>query len=152
LERSLADLSDIRYLVAHTRYESTQLIRTVLLKHFEDVFTTSEAVLESAKAIEALAEKVGEAVQQVLQVGSNLPRAQLQDIYQDANLAEPAKSGLHMGSIWRLSKEEDRPYVVGFAIWAASLMHLMLHKAYCVLYFPLAKDQQSALGAEIRPA
>jgi hypothetical protein len=31
--------------------------------------------------------------------------------------------------------------VIKFAAWAASLLHLMLHKAYCVLYYPLAKIQ-----------
>lgn len=144
--------TDIRYLVARMRYESTQTIRTILVRHFEDAYTSSEAVLESAEAIEQLGTKVSEAMQQILQVGSSLPRPQLAKIYQNEHMVEPAKSsGLHMGSVWPLSPDEDRPYVVGFAIWAVSLMHLMLHKAYCVLYFPLAKDQQSPLGVELRP-
>lgn len=148
---SAADLwTDIRYVVARMRYECTHLIRSVLLGHFEDRFTSFEAVSEVANEIEALGSRVKDAVERVLQVGSKLSRSQLTVIYQEENVAEPNDASVNMDGAWPVSASEERPYVVGFAIWAASLMHLMLHKAYCVLYFPLAKNRQSSLGSDVR--
>lgn len=142
--------ADIRYLVARMRYESTQLIRSVLLGHFEDRFTSLEAVSDTARAIDDLGSNVREAVDRVLKVGSKLSRSQLMVIYQEENTTDPKGAGLNLDDRWPVSTDEERPYVVCFAVWAASLMHLMLHKAYCVLYFPLAKDRQSSLGSDIR--
>lgn len=148
---SAADLwADIRYVVARMRYECTQLIRSVLLGHFEDRFTSLEAVSETANDIEELGSRVKDAVERVLQVGSKLSRSQLTVIYQEEVIAEPNDASVDMDDTWPVSADEERPYVVGFAIWAASLMHLMLHKAYCVLYFPLAKNRQSSLGSDVR--
>jgi hypothetical protein len=142
--------ADIRYLFARVRYESSQIMRKILLKHFEDDLRSSDAVLEMVQVIERLGLRVKSAVHQMLAVGSDLPRARLLEIYRDYSMVESATEASHIENVWSFAKDENRPHVVGFAAWAASIMHLMLHKAYCVLYFPIAKDQQSRFGAEVR--
>ncbi|ETN37498.1 uncharacterized protein HMPREF1541_07120 [Cyphellophora europaea CBS 101466] len=142
-------LPDIRYVVAKVRYETTKVIRGILLGHFEEHFTSLEAVSETASSIESLGETVKTAIDRILQVGSKLSRHELLEIYQSENLAVPEGAST-INDTWRVDASESRSHVVGFAIWATSLLHLMLHKAYCILYFPLAKDQHSDFGADIR--
>ncbi|KIV88836.1 hypothetical protein PV10_08474 [Exophiala mesophila] len=144
--------SDIRYLVAATRYDTTKTIRGILIGHFEDKYTSSARVNDAAKDLDALSKRIKKAVSRVLAVGSQLPRQQLLDIYRTGRFepGEPAVPALSFGSSWAAEADQKQPEVVAFAAWAASLLHLMMHKAYCVLYYPLARETTGHLGADIR--
>ena len=50
--------------------------------------------------------------------------------------------------VWSLRPDADDKEVIDFSAWAAILLHLMVHKAYCVLYRPLFSDQ-SMSGSEV---
>ena len=51
---------------------------------------------------------------------------------------------------WDLQPGIDDKEVVEFSAWAALLLHLMVHKAYCVLYRPLFRDPSMAAYGDIR--
>lgn len=145
---------DIRYLVAATRYDTTKTIRGILIGHFEDKYTSSARVDDAAKVLDALSKRINKAVSRVLAVGSRLLKQQLQDIYSAGHIetgdATAAVTVLSFGSSWDAEAGQKQSEIVAFAAWAASMLHLMLHKAYCVLYYPLARDATSRLGTDIR--
>lgn len=148
--------ADIRYLVAATRYDTTKTIRGILIGHFEDKYTSSARVDDAAKVLDALSKRINKAASRVLAVGSRLPKQQLQDIYRAGSIgagdatATAAVTALSFDSSWDAEAGQKQSEIVAFAAWAASLLHLMLHKAYCVLYYPLARDATSQLGNDIR--
>lgn len=47
--------------------------------------------------------------------------------------------------VWTLNTNPEDKEIIGFSAWSALLLHLMVHKAFCVLYHPLFRD--SALMA-----
>lgn len=147
----LTEVVDVRYLVAETRYETTRIIRGILLGHFEDAYTSQAKVTDTVHNLEELAKKIKSTIERILKIGSRLSRRQLNDMYQSENNLDSTTASSRFDSVWKVVQNESRESVVKFAAWAASLLHLMLHKAYCVLYYPLAKDPNTEIGMDIRP-
>jgi hypothetical protein len=51
---------------------------------------------------------------------------------------------------WKLEPDENDSEVFNFSSWSSILLHLMVHKAFCVLYHPLFKDATMASNVAIR--
>ena len=49
--------------------------------------------------------------------------------------------------LWAVDAEIKHPAVAGFRSWAAILLHLLLHKAFLVLYHPLYRNADADLRA-----
>ncbi|KAK5206792.1 hypothetical protein LTR07_010053 [Exophiala xenobiotica] len=138
---------DIRYIVASRRYEITKEIRVVLKCHFEDHFSSPDHVNEVAKRLDAVAEGVNSTIETLLKVRSSRPRITERSHRSRAgqNPAAPM-----FERVWSLQPDPGDQEVIDFSSWAALLLHLMVHKAYCVLYRPLFKDQSISSHEMIR--
>lgn len=51
--------------------------------------------------------------------------------------------------VWRLGNGHDQE-VLNFCAWSAILLHLMVHKAFCVLYHALFRDPDMVSNPQIR--
>ncbi|EXJ59211.1 hypothetical protein A1O7_06643 [Cladophialophora yegresii CBS 114405] len=125
---------DIRYLVASHRYAITKEMREILVLHFEDSFETLEAVEESADRLRRIATRISPAVETLLTVLKNTDSA--------ASTVPETRGTMHpdIGQTWTLQPNPNDKDIVNFSAWSAMLLHLMVHKAYCVLYHPLFRD------------
>ncbi|KAJ9494340.1 hypothetical protein H2202_010123 [Exophiala xenobiotica] len=133
--------------VASRRYEITKEIRVVLKCHFEDHFSSPDHVNEVAKRLDAVAEGVNSTIETLLKVRSSRPRITERSHRSRAgqNPAAPM-----FERVWSLQPDPGDQEVIDFSSWAALLLHLMVHKAYCVLYRPLFKDQSISSHEMIR--
>ncbi|KIV83414.1 hypothetical protein, variant [Exophiala sideris] len=123
---------DIRYMVAAQRYEVTKEIRTILKCHFEDHFQGLEHVSDVARQLRAVAERARITTETLLNAGSS---------YSANSDTEALPTATRpFARVWKLRPDTDDKEVGDFLAWAALLVHLMVHKAYCVLYRPLFRD------------
>ena len=53
-------------------------------------------------------------------------------------------------NIWRLEPDGSDPDMLSFRSWSAVLLHLMIHKASCVLYYPLFQDPAIVISTLVR--
>ncbi|KIW31647.1 hypothetical protein, variant 1 [Cladophialophora immunda] len=139
---------DVRYLVASRRYEITREIRRVLVLHFEDAFQSPEVVADCAGRLRMIADRTSATVDTLLKARataeakvarSSTPRA-----------VEQASSMLDFDRVWTLRPDPSDKEAVDFTAWSALLLHLMVHKAYCVLYHPLFRDPAMLADENIR--
>jgi len=140
----------VRFLVAARRYEATKEIRRILRYHFEDAFQSPEQVHEAAKHLGEVAKQINATAQLLLATDSTTshqPSAASPNVTRaKASTTEP-KAFDHR---WRLDSDENDLEVVNFSSWASVLLHLMVHKAFCVLYHPLFKDTTMSSSVAIR--
>jgi hypothetical protein len=133
---------DLRYLVAFQRYEITKEIRSVLIGHFEDHFQSLEHVNDMARRLKSLAEKTGTTTETLLRSRGSSVSGHSQ--------ADPGGVSDAFDRVWRVRPDAGDLEVANFAAWAAPLLHLMVHKAYCVLYHPLFRDPNMGAYESIR--
>lgn len=124
-------------MVALQRYKVTKEIREVLKHHFEDYFQSLDQVNEVAKRLKDVENSVKSTIETLLRSnsGSSTPTATRRSVVQDERL-DPRP----FDRVWGLRPAPDDKDVVDFSTWAVFLLHLMVHKAYCVLYRPLFRD------------
>src|SRR5882757_9403904 len=142
---------DIRYMVASQRYEITQEIRGVLKGHFEDYFQSLDHVNSAAKRLRKVAERANSTTQ-------TLFKSSASSVSNHSNIASPANGRAEnpgtmpraFDRVWKLEPEVNDQEVVEFSAWSALLLHLMVHKAYCVLYRPLFRDPSMGAHESIR--
>lgn len=144
------DLVDVRYLVASTRYEVTKVIRSILRYHFEDAFQSRVKIHAMIQRLDHIAVKVRATIQTLLKIGSQSPHRQPGGKYPHSYSVGQNEKATSFDRIWRASADETDPEATGFASWSAMLLHLMIHKAFCVLYHPLIKDSAIELAVPIR--
>ncbi|KAK6369419.1 hypothetical protein LTS17_009762 [Exophiala oligosperma] len=139
--------ADIRYVVALQRYKVTKEIREVLKYHFEDYFQSLDQVNEVAKRLKDVANSVRSTVETLLRSnsGSSTPTA-----IRNRALEDDSQGGRPFDRVWGLRPDPNDKEVVDFTIWAVFLLHLMVHKAYCVLYRPLFRDPAMSAHDVIR--
>ncbi|KAK5231693.1 hypothetical protein LTR72_000877 [Exophiala xenobiotica] len=133
--------------VASRRYEITKEIRVILKCHFEDHFSSPDHVNEVAERLDAVAEGVNSTIETLLKVRSSRPRITERSHRSRAGQSPAAQM---FERVWSLRPDPDDQEVINFSAWAALLLHLMVHKAYCVLYRPLFKDQSISSHETIR--
>ena len=140
----------MRYLVAAKRYEATKEIRSILRYHFEDAFQSPEQVHDVAKQLEEVAKQIDATVQVLLTTDSSMshqPSAASPNVtHAEASITEPKAFDRR----WKLEFDESDLEAANFASWSSILLHLMVHKAFCVLYHPLFKDPTMASSEAIR--
>jgi len=128
-------------MVAAQRYEITKEIRTILKYHFEDHFQSLNDVQEMTKRLQEVASRTKRTVRVLLNASSNQPSIQnLGGANRHKTISQP------FNRPWSLNPSSYDKEVLGFTTWAAFLLHFMVHKAHCVLFRPLFRDQ--TLGAE----
>ncbi|EXJ71409.1 uncharacterized protein A1O5_05216 [Cladophialophora psammophila CBS 110553] len=139
---------DIRYLVASRRYEITREIRRVLVLHFEDAFQSIEVVADCAARLRMIADRTSATVDTLLKARATAEaRAARSTTPRPAEHAPPM---LGFDRVWTLRPEPSDREVVDFTAWSALLLHLMVHKAYCVLYHPLFRDPAMVADENVR--
>ncbi|KAK4948637.1 hypothetical protein LTR10_012641 [Elasticomyces elasticus] len=123
---------DIRYMVASQRYEVTKEIRNILKCHFEDHFQSLEHVNDVARRLRDVAERARATTETLLNARSSYAAT--------SAVADQTAAARHFARVWKLRPDVKDTEVGDFLAWAALLVHLMVHKAYCVLYRPLFRD------------
>jgi hypothetical protein len=132
----------MRYLVASHRYEITKQMREILVVHFEDGFQTPEAVETYATQLRATTMRTTATMEKLLAVrqGAN----------QVTSIEASQSASSRFDRTWTLQPDRADVDVLGFSAWAALLLHLMVHKAHCVLYHPLYRDPEMVANEGIR--
>lgn len=133
--------ADVRYLVAVKRYAVTKEIRVILRSHFEDAFDSSSELNETLSKLEKIAEQVNQTIELLLDLSGSPDRSR--------NSSYPSKVG-EFGRVWRLEQGTDDKEVKDFASWSALLLHMMIHKAYCILFHPIFRNAPSIPGISVR--
>ncbi|OAL25418.1 hypothetical protein AYO20_10452 [Fonsecaea nubica] len=139
---------DVRYLVASRRYEITREIRRVLVLHFEDGFQSLEVVADCAGRLRTIADRTSATVDTLLKA-----RVAAESKAAKSTTPRPfdqAPLMLDFDRVWTLRPDPSDKEVVDFTAWSALLLHLMVHKAYCVLYHPLFRDPAMVADENIR--
>ncbi|EXJ80889.1 hypothetical protein A1O3_07177 [Capronia epimyces CBS 606.96] len=137
---------DIRYLVASQRYQVTKEIRTVLIGHFEDSFQSLRHVSEMERRLRTVAENTSATTEMLL-------RSRPSSVSGYSNVASPRNPSTIPGvfdRVWKLQPDAGDHEVINFTTWSVPLLHLMVHKAYCVLYHPLFRDPVMSAHESIR--
>lgn len=134
----------MRYLVASERYAITKEMREILVLHFEDAFESPIAVEECSGRLRAMAMRTATTVETLLEVHANAG-ATTTTATQTVEHALPA-----FDRVWTLQPNPEDREIVNFSAWSALLLHLMVHKAYCVLYHPLFRDPEMVAHESIR--
>ncbi|RFU34147.1 hypothetical protein B7463_g2233, partial [Scytalidium lignicola] len=133
-------LTDVRYVVAVKRYEVTKQIRLILRFHFEDAFDSPTRLDDTLLKLQDIANQVNQTVEWLLSFG-NLPELSRNNSH--------LKAG-NFGRVWKIEAGTADKEVNDFASWSALLLHMMIHKAYCILYHPLFRNATSVTGIPVR--
>lgn len=126
-------LIDLNYILTAGRYDATSCIRGILLRQF----SPRPVTLVSVKNIEASIEELQSRTEK------RIERLAFQS-HMDRNSPSSILNSMSSGSSSSLSEDEN-PRVH----WGKDLLHLMVEKAYCLLYQPTMRDAN--LWKEIRP-
>lgn len=135
---------DVRYLVAARRYEVTTAIRTILRAHFEDSLQSPGQVQEAVKNLDKALANTHATTRQLLDSASS----QFTRISTRRRPLNPILQPYHR--TWGLDLNEKPWEVTNFCGWSALLLHLMVHKAFCILYHPLFKEGDYEAHVNIR--
>ncbi|KIX95318.1 uncharacterized protein Z520_08835 [Fonsecaea multimorphosa CBS 102226] len=139
---------DVRYLVASRRYEITREIRRVLVLHFEDAFQSLDVVADCAGRLRMIADRTSAAVDTLLKARAAAEAKVARSTPRPVEQGPPVM--LAFDRVWTLRPDPSDKDVVDFTAWSALLLHLMVHKAYCVLYHPLFRDPVLVADENVR--
>lgn len=128
-------------MVAAQRYDITHEIRNILKLHFEDYFQSLNNVKEMARRLQEITTRTKSTARLLLNACQNQPAIP----YQTATNIDKRRSR-PFDRLWSLHPDCNDKEVLGFSTWAVFLLHFMVHKAHCVLFRPLYRDQ--SLGAD----
>lgn len=137
---------DVRYLVATYRYRCTRVMRRIIRCHFDNELQTNAQIKEILRQLDELGSDLHSVIQSLL----NLDRQN--DREGDVALSDERSRSIPRASdqTWSLAAENQAPAVLAFRSWAAILLHLMLHKAYIILYHPLFRSASRSAHINIR--
>lgn len=130
------------------RYEVSKAMRHVLRLHFENTLQSPQQVHQVAEQLRSVTDRVNGTVKELLvQAGSaDLSRATLSPRPFGSGRSSKPES---FAPTWQVGTE-DIPEQLDFCAWSAILLHLMTHKAFCVLYNALYRDPDMASDPQIR--
>jgi hypothetical protein len=124
-------------------------MRYVLRLHFEDALRTVEQVHSIAEQLKTAADQVSETTRAILAQSKPLTllsRTNSAGSSVDRSNVEPKS----FDRVWKLGGEEDDQEVLKFCSWSVLLLHLMIHKAFCVLYHALFRDPSLVSNIQLR--
>jgi len=139
---------DVRYLVAARRYEISKEFRAILRLHFEDALQSLDQVNDIAQQLTAVSARTSQTMAELLPTARSFPLRHSAHTTSGGPSATAAPKSF--ARIWKVDPDGDDADVVTFCAWAAILLHLMVHKAYCILYHPLFKDPAMASNISVR--
>ena len=116
------------------------MIRGIIRSHFEDEFKSPEQVHEVAKELKSLAEQNNATIGVLLEAGASSKEG-----FERSN-THP----ITFERVWKVRPNENDTEVSGFCTWSALLLHLMVHKAFGVLFNPLFRDPTMVSDARLR--
>lgn len=132
-EDAEADLPiDLNYIITAGRYDASSCLRDILVRQFSPRPVTSACIKEFEEKIEALQTRTEKRIARLT--------TQSQQEY-DSSSSIYSLSSASPGNV----AENINPRV----LWGKDLLHLMIEKAYCLLYQPIMRD--ISLWKEIRP-
>lgn len=150
----LADSSvDIRYLVTTCRYTITKELRHVIRSHFEDEIQTLEELERAVECLDLMATKVHDVTKLLLDsldqpVGDENPAPSPPPSNRKKEPPDPMPKSAN--TVWTLDSGPLDPSVRAFQSFAVILLHLMVHKSYCVLFSPLFRDHEMSSNPTVR--
>ena len=106
-------------------------MRGILRSHFEDQFKVPEQVHEIAKELKSMAEQNRGTVEMLAEARALSSKGR----FEGSNAPT-----ITFDKIWKVKPDENDLEVRGFCSWSALLLHLMVHKAFGVLFNPLFRD------------
>ena len=122
--------------MAVERYQLSRQIRAILKLHFEDSLQSADQFSECAEHLRSVWNSVSTTSRELL------PKAG-SPIYDNINFATDESGTTTTKSftrIWKIDPHGSDREVSSFCAWATILLHLMVHKAYCILYHPIFRD------------
>jgi hypothetical protein len=140
--------------VALERYNITKVLRGILKGHFEHFFHSLENVNSAVQKLMDVAEGIKATIQ-------TLFRSRHSSVSTNPTLAVPDCAGVadqkRLGTVaeawdrvWNFHTCPGDQEVLNFFVLSQLLLHLMIHKAYCLLYFPLIRESSMGMYASIR--
>ena len=126
-------------------------MRVVLRLHFEDALQSTEQVHDIAKQLKAVADQVSATTGILLGRTTSPPSSHPSAVTSSGAGTERSNTAPNsFDRIWRVKPDGSDPDVLSFRSWSAILLHLMVHKAFCVLYHPLFRDPAMATNISVR--
>lgn len=151
--RSLSSPVDIRYLITTCRYTITKELRHIIRSHFEDEIQSLEELERAVERLDIMATKVHDVTKLMLDsleqptreqnVGPSPPPSS-----RKKDLPDPMPKSA--GTVWTLDSGQLDESVRAFQSFAVLLLHLMVHKSYCVLFSPLFRDHEMSSNPSVR--
>lgn len=114
----------------------TKAIRLILRSHFEDAFDSSNRLSEILRQLAEITKDINQTTELLLDVSSSPQISRNGSSVKVEGFKQP----------WSLELCTEVKEARDFATWSALLLHMMIHKAYCILYHPLFKNATSADG------
>jgi hypothetical protein len=137
--------TDVRPLVASFRYRCASALRRMIRGHLERSLLDAGSIATEAKHMAVL-------MVDFRQVQALLKRVAKSELRGHGGLSVSASSTADdpVQCSWLVGVEHAAPCVAAFCDWAASLLHLLVHKCCLVLYHPLYPFDPARLGREVR--
>lgn len=130
----------------------TKEIRNILRLHFEDAFQSVDQVNEVNETLKFASGNVSKTIAQLLSAATAaaFPHRDSVSIHNESTAHARDLSTDSFARIWKLDPSEHDADASIFCSWSPILLHLMVHKAYCILYHPLIRDPALAFNPSIR--
>jgi hypothetical protein len=123
-------------------------MRYILRLHFEHTLGSAEQVNEISEQLKTVAIQASETVRTLLaQSKSSQPVRQA--IPTGPHLDIASMESKSFDRVWRLGNGHDQE-ALDFCAWSAILIHLMIHKLFCVLYHALFRDPNMVSNPQLR--
>ena len=138
--------TDIRLFVANCRYRCTEHIRRIVRGHLD-------GHLQDNQQIQAALDQLVDLETEIRTAVSLLRRETPEMAWATATSTKQQRSGksqAEMECSWFIDAEAYEPTVAAFRSWAATLLHLMVHKAYVTLLHPLYRISEDKVGPGVR--
>lgn len=139
---------DVRHFVAKARYNLTRELRRIICKHLECRLNTLPDVEEALSDLDELRKSVWSTIATLSQNNSSSMALTASISTPQSYASEDNQDLQALEQDWSL--EEQAPSVQIFRLYASTLAHLMLHKAYIMLLYPAMKSQDRSIWASVR--
>ncbi|KAL9609995.1 MAG: hypothetical protein Q9167_005268 [Letrouitia subvulpina] len=141
---------DVRYFVASKRYDVTKRIRGIIRSHFEDAFKSPEQVRDVAKELQEMTVHINTTVERLLERGSPSSANTVPSSKNEVGSIRSSTLSPKFDRVWKIDSEATDREVAGYCSWSALLLHLMVHKAFGVLYHPIFRDPVMTSDVQLR--
>lgn len=141
-------LVDIRHLVTACRYRMSKEIRRVIRLHFDNEMQTSDQLEEATEKLKAMSSEVSNVSKMLVEATSQHSTADHEILDPLARNSTAAMPRFELS--WRLPNEELDDVVLAFLSWAPIVLHLLVHRVFCVLLQPLYRNEDQRDTVRLR--